>query len=130
MSTEQILIVEDDFKSRKLLRDVLSASGYETVEAENAEDGLKMVEQSHPALILMDIRLPGMSGIDALHVLRKDPKTSTIPVIAVTASVMESQKAEAMGAGFDAIESKPVNIQSLLRVIRKFIERKPLSETT
>lgn len=130
MNTKNILIVEDDFKSRKLLRDVLSASGYKTFEADNAEDGVKIAQDSLPDLILMDIRLPGMSGIDALHVLRNDAKTAAIPVIAVTASVMESQKAEAIGAGFDAIESKPVNIQSLLGVIRKFIERKPLSETT
>ena len=130
MSKELILIVEDDFKSRKLLRDVLSASGYKTVEADNAEDGVKIAQESLPDLILMDIRLPGMSGIDALRVLRSDAKTSAIPVIAVTASVMDSQKAEAVGAGFDAVESKPVNIQSLLAVIRKFIERKPLSETT
>jgi CheY-like chemotaxis protein len=130
MSKELILIVEDDFKSRKLLRDVLSASGYKTVEADNAEDGVKIAQESLPDLILMDIRLPGMNGIDALRVLRSDAKTSAIPVIAVTASVMDSQKAEAVGAGFDAVESKPVNIQSLLAVIRKFIERNPLSETT
>lgn len=130
MSKELILIVEDDFKSRKLLRDVLSASGYKTVEADNAEDGVKIAQESLPDLILMDIRLPGMSGIDALHILRNDTKTAVIPVIAVTASVMESQKAEAVVAGFDAVESKPVNIQSLLAAIRKYIERKPLSETT
>jgi len=130
MNTKNILIVEDDFKSRKLLRDVLSASGYKTVEADNAEDGVKIAQESLPDLILMDIRLPGMSGIDALRVLRSDAKTSAIPVIAVTASVMESQKAEAVGAGFDAVESKPVNIQSLLAVIREYIERNPLSETT
>ena len=112
MNSEHILIVEDDPK------------------AENAEDGIRITQESLPDLILMDIRLPGMNGIDALRVLRKDPKTSAIPVIAVTASVMESQKEEAMGAGFDAIESKPVNIQSLLRIIRTFIERNPLSETT
>ncbi len=130
MSTPHILIIEDDFKSRKLLRDVLSAVGYETFEAENAEDGIKIAQKSLPALILMDIRLPGMNGIEALHILRSDTKTSAIPVIAVTASIMESQKAEATGAGFDAVESKPVNIQSLLGVIRKFIERNSLSETT
>jgi CheY-like chemotaxis protein len=130
MNSEHILIVEDDPKSRKLLRDVLGATGYKTSEAENAEDGIRITQESLPDLILMDIRLPGMNGIDALRVLRKDPKTSAIPVIAVTASVMESQKEEAMGAGFDAIESKPVNIQSLLRIIRTFIERNPLSETT
>ena len=130
MSTPHILIIEDDFKSRKLLRDVLSAVGYETFEAENAEDGIKIAQKSLPALILMDIRMPGMNGIEALHILRSDTKTSAIPVIAVTASIMESQKAEATGAGFDAVESKPVNIQSLLGVIRKFIERNSLSETT
>ena len=130
MNNEHILIVEDDPKSRKLLRDVLGAVGYKTSEAENAEDGIKIAQESLPDLVLMDIRLPGMSGIDALRVLRSDAKTSAIPVIAVTASVMESQKAEAMGAGFDAVENKPVNIQSLLGLIRKFIEHNPLSETT
>ena len=69
----------------------------------------------------MEIRLPGMSGIDALHILRNDTKTSAIPIVAVTASVMQSQQAEARDAGFDAVEYKPVTVQSLLGVIRKFI---------
>ena len=128
MSTSHILIVEDDPKSRKLLRDVLTATGYKTSEAENAEDGVKIAQESLPDIILMDIRLPGMSGIDALHILRNDPKTSGIPIIAVTASVMESQKAEALDAGFDAVENKPVNIQSLLALISKFIANNPRSE--
>ena len=130
MSTPHILIVEDDPKSRKLLRDVLTAVGYKTIEAENAEDGIKFARESIPDLILMDIRLPGMSGIDALRILRKDAKTSAIPIVAVTASVMQSQQAEAQDAGFDAVEYKPVNVQSLLGIIRKFIARNPLSETT
>jgi len=130
MSTPHILIVEDDSKSRKLLRDVLTAVGYKTIEAENAEDGIKFAQESIPDLILMDIRLPGMSGIDALQILRKDTKTSAIPIVAVTASVMHAQQAEAQEAGFDAVEYKPVNVQSLLGIIRKFIARNPLSETT
>jgi two-component system cell cycle response regulator DivK len=130
MSTPHILIVEDDPKSRKLLRDVLGAVGYKTSEADNAEDGIKIAQSSIPDLILMDIRLPGMSGIDALHLLRNDTKTSAIPIVAVTASVMLAQQAEAQDAGFDAVEYKPVNMQSLLGIIRKFIARNPLSETT
>jgi two-component system cell cycle response regulator DivK len=130
MSTPHILIVEDDPKSRKLLRDVLGAVGYKTSEADNAEDGIKIAQASIPDLILMDIRLPGMSGIDALHLLRNDTKTSAIPIVAVTASVMLAQQAEAQDAGFDAVEYKPVNMQSLLGIIRKFIARNPLSETT
>jgi two-component system cell cycle response regulator DivK len=130
MSSPHILIVEDDPKSRKLLRDVLGAVGYKTSEADNAEDGIKIAQSSIPDLILMDIRLPGMSGIDALHLLRNDTKTSAIPIVAVTASVMLAQQAEAQDAGFDAVEYKPVNMQSLLGIIRKFIARNPLSETT
>ena len=130
MSGAHILIVEDDFKSRKLLRDVLTAVGYQTSEADNAEDGVKLAQELVPALILMDIRLPGMSGIEALRFLREDKRTSGIPIIAVTASVMESQKAEAIGAGFNAIESKPVNVKSLLAAIQTFIEHKPPSEAT
>ncbi len=130
MSKSHILIIEDDPKSCKLLRDVLNASGYRTSEAENAEDGIKIAQESIPELILMDIRLPGMSGIDALRILRSDTKTSAIPIVAVTASVMQTQQAEARDAGFDAIEHKPVNVQSLLGIIRKLIARNPLSETT
>jgi len=129
MSTLHILIVEDDPKSRKLLRDVLGETGYTTSEAENAEDGVRIAKETIPDLILMDIRLPGMSGIDALQVLRKEESTSAIPVIAVTASVMESQKAEAMSAGFNAVHNKPVNIRSLLELIRKYTEGEPQQET-
>lgn len=130
MSTPLILIVEDDPKSRKLLRDVLNAVGYNTSEAENAEDGIKIAQRSIPQVILMDIRLPGMSGIDALRHLRNDERTSAIPVIAVTASVMNGQKAEAQGAGFNAVEYKPVNVKSLLSIIGTFIGPKPLSQPT
>ena len=129
-STPHILIVEDDPKSRKLLRDVLIAVGYNTSEAENAEDGIKIAQKSIPEVILMDIRLPGMSGIDALRSLRNDKRTSAIPVIAVTASVMQTQKAETQDAGFDAVEYKPVNVKSLLSIIGTFIGPKPLSQPT
>lgn len=130
MSAPLVLIVEDDPKSRKLLRDVLSAVGYNTSEAENAEDGIEIAQKSAPEVILMDIRLPGMSGIDALRCLRNDKRTSRIPVIAVTASVMHAQKTETQDAGFDAVEYKPVNVQSLLSIVGRFIGSKSLSQPT
>ncbi|MGH2362857.1 MAG: response regulator, partial [bacterium] len=96
MSNELILIVEDDEKSRKLVRDVLKLSGYRTLETETAEEGIRLAQQHQPALILMDIHLPGISGIDALQALRKDTATRAIPVIAVTASVMTDQQQQVM----------------------------------
>jgi two-component system, cell cycle response regulator DivK len=130
MSAPLILIVEDDPNSRKLLRDVLGTVGYETLEAETAEEGIRLARESVPALILMDIRLPGISGIEALRHLRDDARTRAIPVVAVTASVMLAQRALALDAGFDALEHKPVSISALLGTVRRILERNPLSETT
>src|SRR4030095_14446973 len=87
MST--ILIVEDNEKNMKLVRDVLQAKGYTTVEAATAEDGVRLAGERVPDLILMDIHLPGMSGVDALKLLRADASTARIPIAAVTASVMQ-----------------------------------------
>lgn len=130
MSAPLILIVEDDPNSRKLLRDVLGTVGYQTVEADAAEEGLRLARERLPALILMDIRLPGISGIEALHQLRADARTRRIPVVAVTASVMQAQKALALDAGFDALEQKPVSVSALLGTVRRILERNPLSEAT
>ncbi len=123
MAGELILIVEDDANSRKLARDVLQATGYQTLEAETAEDGLALVAKRTPALILMDIQLPGMNGIAALKVLRSSHETSSIPVIAVTASVMNKQQGEIVDAGFDAVERKPISVAGLLRKIRELLDR-------
>ena len=120
MSNELILIIEDDPSSRKLLRDTLQVAGYETVESPTAEMGLRIAEERRPALILMDIRLPGMSGVEALRHLRRDPVTRPIAVIAVTASVVGHS--EVMKAGFDELESKPVSIVGLLRKIRAALD--------
>ena len=97
MAHERILIVEDNEPSRRLVRDVLRIKGYETVETETAEEGLRIAREVRPALILMDIQLPGMSGIDALRYLRADPATRDIPVIAVTASVMTQDRQKIRG---------------------------------
>ncbi len=88
MAGELILIIEDNEKNRKLVRDVLQVKGHKTIESDTAEQGLKLAIEKSPNLILMDIQLPGMDGITALKQLRTDPKTKSIPVIAITASAM------------------------------------------
>jgi two-component system cell cycle response regulator DivK len=130
MANELILIVEDDDNSRKLLRDSLQVTGYQTAEAVNGEEGLELARKHRPALILMDIQLPGISGFDALRSLRDDPGTRSIPVIAVTASVMGAQQNDVLQAGFDALESKPVSIVGLLRKMRALLDRKAASLPT
>jgi two-component system, cell cycle response regulator DivK len=125
MANELILIIEDDDNSRKLLRDALQVLGYETAEAETGELGLRLAAERRPALILMDIQMPGISGFEALRSLRSDPATRSIPVIAVTASVMGAQQNDVLRAGFDALESKPVSIVGLLRKMRALLDRQP-----
>ena len=123
MASALILIVEDDASSRKLVRDVLQVKGYQTIESETAEEGLRLAKGQRPALILMDIQLPGMSGIEALQQLRADPDTKMIPVIAVTASVMAGQQQKFLDAGFDALEGKPLSVMALLKKIQTLVDR-------
>ena len=116
-----ILIVEDNEKNMKLVRDVLQVKGYETLEAVTGEDGLALARARMPDLILMDIQLPGISGIEALKALRADATTAAIPVIAVTASVMQQDRQQIVNAGFNAFVEKPVNLRNLLDVVQKAI---------
>ncbi len=117
-----ILIVEDNEKNLKLVRDVLQVKGYATIEAINAEDGIELASARKPDLILMDIQLPGMSGIDALKVLRSNAGTASIPVIAVTASVMQQDRKQIMEAGFNAYVGKPINLKEFLDAVRNALE--------
>jgi two-component system cell cycle response regulator DivK len=117
-----ILIVEDNEKNLKLVRDVLQVKGFATIEAGSAEDGIKLAAERKPDLILMDIQLPGMNGIDALKVLRADPATSKIPVVAVTASVMQQDRKLITEAGFDGYVAKPINIKEFLEAVRSVLE--------
>jgi CheY-like chemotaxis protein len=123
MANELILIVEDNEKNRKLVRDVLQHKGYKTLEAETGEDGVRLAQESSPALVLMDIQLPGINGIEALRRLRADPKTKKIPVIAVTASAMTHDRAKIMAAGFDGYQSKPINVKEFLVAVREMLDR-------
>jgi len=130
MANELILIIEDDNNSRKLLRDALQVKGYQTIEAVTGEIGLQLTAARRPALILMDIQLPGISGFDALKTLRSDPLTRSIPVIAVIASVISTQQKDVLRAGFDALESKPVSMIGLLRKMRALLDRQSASSVS
>ena len=117
MSNELILIVEDNEKNRRMLRDILQVKGYRTVESETAEEGIEIAREAQPALVLMDIQLPGMNGIEAREQLRADPQTRHIPVVAVTASVMQHDQARIEKAGFDAFHYKPIRIKEIMATV-------------
>ncbi len=123
MAGKLILIVEDNERNRKLVRDVLQFSGYETIEAETGEEGIRLAQERHPDLILMDIRLPGIDGITAFRRLRADPTTQRIPVMAMTASVMTAGPRELLEAGFDGYQSKPIQVQEFLAAVRRLLEK-------
>ena len=121
MAGTLILIVEDNEKNRKLIRDVLQVKGYQTLETETAEEGHNLAVKNHPALILMDIQLPGMDGITALKQLRADPITKTIPVIAITASAMTYNRRAMLAEGFDGYQSKPIGVKDFLEEVRRVL---------
>ncbi len=124
MANELILIVEDNEKNRKLARDVLQFHGYRILEAENAEDGIRLAKENLPALILMDFHLPGMSGIEALQTLRADEATRGIPAIAFTASAMTEDRKRIMEAGFEGLQTKPIHVKDFVQAIKDVISRK------
>jgi len=123
MANELILVVEDNDKNRKLVRDVLTVKGYRLAEAETGEDGVRIARELRPDLILMDIQLPGMDGITALRQLRADEATRRIPVIAVTASAMTHDRQKIMAAGFDGYQTKPISVRPFLEAVRALLDR-------
>src|SRR5215475_12119655 len=123
MPNELILIVEDNPKNLKLVRDTLQVKGYQTIEAETGEEGVRLAHERHPALILMDIQLPGINGIEALHQVRADPVTRATPVIAITASVMTQDRTRIMAAGFDGFQGKPISVRELLATVREILDK-------
>jgi two-component system cell cycle response regulator DivK len=129
MAGELILIIEDNEKNRKLERDILQFHGYRTMEADTAEEGIGLAQATPPALILMDIQLPGMNGIAALHHLRADPRTRGIPVIAVTASAMTHDRQQIMAAGFDGYQAKPIDVTQFVAAVRQAVARPAPGET-
>jgi len=123
MANELILIVEDNEKNRKLVRDVLQFKGYQILESETAEEGIRLAREKKPALVLMDFHLPGMNGIEALKVLRADAATRSIPVIAVTASAMTEDRQKIMAAGFDGLQTKPIHVKDFLDAVAQILKK-------
>ena len=121
MAGELILIIEDNEKNRKLARDVLQVKGYQTIESESAEEGLELALEKAPALVLMDIQLPGIDGITALKRLRAEPKTKSIPVIAITASAMTHNRQTMLAEGFDGYQTKPISLKDFLGEVEKVL---------
>ena len=122
MANELILIVEDNEKSRKLVRDILQFKGYRTIETENGLEVLPLAREHQPKLVLMDIQLPGIDGIAALGQLRADAATRHIPVIAVTASVMTPDRQKILAAGFNSFQGKPINVKEFLEAVSRTVE--------
>jgi two-component system cell cycle response regulator DivK len=117
MAGEQILVVEDNEKNMKLFRDVLMATGYRTLEATTGGQAVELAAEHAPDLVLMDIQLPDMDGVEALRRLRADERTAAIPVLALTAQAMQGDRKRFLAAGFDGYVSKPVNIIELVSTV-------------
>ncbi len=120
-----ILIVEDNPKNLKLIRDVLQFQGYTTIEAETGEAGVELTRAQQPALILMDVQLPGMDGREAMQVLKTDATTRHIPIIALTSFAMKGDREHLLAEGFDGYMSKPIAIKEVPKMIEGFLSGKP-----
>ena len=116
-----ILVVEDNERNLKLLRDVLDYAGYDVRVARTAEDGITLAVSEPPDLVLMDLQLPGIDGMEALRRLRESPRTADIPVVAVTAQAMKQDRERALAAGFNGYIEKPISVRAFPDQVRSFL---------
>jgi two-component system, cell cycle response regulator DivK len=124
-SAQRILIVEDNKIDARLIRDLLERYGYETLQTGDAFEAMKLTFECLPDLILMDIQLPEISGLDVTRRLKDDERSQTIPIIAVTAFAMGWHEREALDSGCDAYISKPFSIYDFLHTVGSFLPRSP-----
>jgi two-component system cell cycle response regulator DivK len=120
MSEGRILVVEDNPKNLKLVRDVLTYAGYEVIEATSGEDGVRLAAERGPDLILMDLQLPGIDGAEALRQIRAIERQ--VPVVAVTAFAMNNDRTRAFDAGFDGYVEKPISVRALPQQVSDFLK--------
>ena len=120
MTSAQILVVEDNERNMKLFSELLRASGYRTLEATTGERAVELALEHQPDLVLMDIQLPDIDGIEALGRLRADERFATAPVLALTAQAMEGDRERFLAAGFDGYLSKPVDIAEFVSTVRRY----------
>lgn len=121
MTGPLILIVEDNPRDLKLVREVLQVNGFQTLEAATGEAGIDLAQEHGPALILMDIQLPQISGREAAKILKTDAKTQHIPIVAVTASAMKGDREALLAEGFDGYIAKPINIKEISELVRSYL---------
>lgn len=121
MDAQTILYIEDNEYNRKIVRQLLVRTTYRLVEAVDGETGVAMAQQQLPQLILMDVQLPKMSGLDATRILKADPQTSKIPIIVITSFALSGDREKAAAAGADSYLAKPYSPRELLALVRKFL---------
>jgi two-component system, cell cycle response regulator DivK len=119
--THVILVVEDNERNLKLLRDVLEYAGYDVRVARTGEDGVTLAVKEPPDLVLMDLQLPGIDGMEDLRQLRASPRTAGIPVVAVTAQAMKQDRERVLEAGFDGYVEKPISVRAFPEQVRQFL---------
>ncbi len=118
---QKILVVDDNKLNRELARQVLIYHGYEILEAENGQEGVRLAKEARPDLILMDIQMPVLDGLEATRILRGDPETRHIKVLALTSYAMKGDREKAMAAGMDDYITKPIDIHALPVIVKKYI---------
>ena len=121
MAGEKILVVEDNPVNMELTADILGAAGYTVLQAENAERGIALARMERPALILMDVRLPGMDGLLATEILKREAETQEIPVVALTAHAMKGDEDKALAAGCEGYITKPIDSRALPGEVAGFL---------
>lgn len=125
MAGDQILVVEDNEKNMKLFRDVLEATGYRLLEATTGEQAVELAATHSPNLVLMDIQLPDIDGVEALGRLRGNERTASIPVVALTAQAMQDDRKRFLDAGFDGYISKPVDVVEFVKTVKEYLRKEP-----
>ena len=119
--SQLILIVDDTETNRKLARDVLEFAGFETLEATGGVEGVALAQEHMPGLVLMDIRMPDLSGTEALKLLKEDSRTGGIPVVALTSSTMRGDEQRFLAEGFDGYLAKPISVREFPDQVRSFL---------
>lgn len=117
----RILVVEDNPRNLKLVRDVLTHYGFEVAEATTGEEGVRLAAQFAPDLVLMDLQLPGIDGTEALRQIRESESTRSVPVVAVTAFAMDDDRERALASGFDGYLEKPISVRALPQQVKDFL---------
>jgi len=127
MNTRRVLLIEDNLMNMELAADLLEAAGFQVLKAERAEDGIAMAAVEQPDIILMDIALPGMDGLEATRRIKQDARTARIPIVALTASAMRGDDDRARSAGCCGYIAKPIDTRRFAKTVVEFMENERTS---